>query len=100
MRPPFLPAPLRVPVVLRVLSLFKLTMFSSASLVVLSVASAAFAQTYSATYDPNNTPDKSEAGQSGTNQCGNGNNQNSMCQNVYGPSHRCLTILPRAGVPA
>ena len=41
------------------------------------------AQTYSATYLPSNTPDQSEQGQIGTNQCGTGSNQTSLCQNAY-----------------
>ncbi|KAI0754238.1 hypothetical protein C8Q80DRAFT_1296968 [Daedaleopsis nitida] len=58
-------------------------MFSSSPLVALTLASVALAQTYTATYTPGNAPDKSEGGQSGTNKCGGGNNQSSMCQNVY-----------------
>ncbi|KAG8691217.1 hypothetical protein FRC11_005824 [Ceratobasidium sp. 423] len=38
---------------------------------------------YTATYDPANLPDKTEADQSGTNKCGTTNSQDSMCQNVY-----------------
>ncbi|EUC64924.1 carbohydrate-binding module family 13 protein [Rhizoctonia solani AG-3 Rhs1AP] len=38
---------------------------------------------YTATYDPANLPDKSEAEQSGTNKCGTENSKDSMCQNVY-----------------
>ncbi|KAF8270466.1 hypothetical protein EI94DRAFT_1770838 [Lactarius quietus] len=41
------------------------------------------AQTYSATYLPSNTPNQSEDGQIGTNQCGTGSNQTSLCQNAY-----------------
>ena len=41
------------------------------------------AQTYSATYLPSNTPNHSEKGQAGTNQCGTGSNQTSQCQNAY-----------------
>ncbi|TFK92500.1 hypothetical protein K466DRAFT_573021 [Polyporus arcularius HHB13444] len=58
-------------------------MFRFASLVSLALASSAFAQTYSATYLPSNVPKTTEEGQSGTNQCGTGNDQNSMCQNLY-----------------
>ncbi|KIK64353.1 hypothetical protein GYMLUDRAFT_161416 [Collybiopsis luxurians FD-317 M1] len=47
-----------------------------------SIASV-YAQTYSATYLPSNAPDKSEQGQTGTNQCGTGSSQNSTCQNAY-----------------
>ncbi|KAI0761257.1 hypothetical protein BD413DRAFT_246324 [Trametes elegans] len=57
-------------------------MFRYASLLSLALASTAFAQ-YSATYDPHNLPPTSEDGQSGTNQCGEGSDQNSMCQNAY-----------------
>ncbi|QRW17808.1 ricin-type beta-trefoil lectin domain protein [Rhizoctonia solani] len=35
---------------------------------------------YTATYDPANLPDKTEAEQSGTNKCGTENSQSSMCQ--------------------
>ncbi|KAF9513162.1 hypothetical protein BS47DRAFT_1393535 [Hydnum rufescens UP504] len=39
---------------------------------------------YTATYIPNfNTPQISEAGQTGTNECGTGSNQTSNCQNSY-----------------
>lgn len=39
---------------------------------------------YTATYVPTNLPDKSEQpGQIGTNNCGSGSNQTSLCQNVY-----------------
>ncbi|KAF7331497.1 hypothetical protein MKEN_00028600 [Mycena kentingensis (nom. inval.)] len=38
---------------------------------------------YSATYLPSNVPDKTEQGQLGTNRCGTGLNQTSMCQNAY-----------------
>ncbi|KIM33185.1 hypothetical protein M408DRAFT_325988 [Serendipita vermifera MAFF 305830] len=38
---------------------------------------------YTATYDPNNLPPTTEDAQIGTNQCGTGNNQTSLCQNVY-----------------
>lgn len=41
------------------------------------------AQTYSATYLPSNTPNQSEQGQTGTNQCGTGSSQTSQCQNAY-----------------
>jgi hypothetical protein len=34
-------------------------------------------------YTPENAPDKSEQGQSGTNQCGTGSDPNSMCQNAF-----------------
>ncbi|CUA67923.1 hypothetical protein RSOLAG22IIIB_13573 [Rhizoctonia solani] len=51
------------------------------------LASAVFVSSvagqYTATYDPANLPDKSEAEQSGTNKCGTENSQDSMCQNVY-----------------
>lgn len=47
---------------------------------------------YTATYDPNNLPQKTENGQVGTNQCGEANSQTSLCQNVYvnGPDDFCL----------
>ncbi|EJU02341.1 hypothetical protein DACRYDRAFT_22015 [Dacryopinax primogenitus] len=38
---------------------------------------------YTATYLPSNAPPTSEQDQSGTNQCGSGHSQTSMCQNVY-----------------
>ncbi|GJE85075.1 hypothetical protein PsYK624_011520 [Phanerochaete sordida] len=52
-------------------------------LAALALPLAARAQTYSATYLPSNVPPTTEQGQSGTNQCGTGSNQTSMCQNVY-----------------
>ncbi|KAF8888567.1 hypothetical protein BD779DRAFT_449571 [Infundibulicybe gibba] len=52
-------------------------------LVVLVSASSIGAQTYSATYLPSNAPDKTEQGQSGTNQCGTALNQTGLCQNAY-----------------
>ena len=58
-------------------------MFPFASLLSLALASGALAQTYSATYLPSNAPKTTEEGQSGTNQCGTGSDQNSMCQNLY-----------------
>lgn len=58
-------------------------MFRFAPLVSLTLASIALAQTYSATYLPTNAPKTTEQGQSGTNQCGTGHDQNSMCQNAY-----------------
>lgn len=48
-----------------------------------ALASGALAQTYSATYLPTNAPKQSEEGQTGTNQCGTGQNQTSTCQNLY-----------------
>lgn len=41
------------------------------------------AQEYTATYDPAHLPPTTEGQQLGTNQCGTGNNQTSLCQNVY-----------------
>jgi len=38
---------------------------------------------YTATYDPNTLPPTTEQDQIGTNQCGTGNNQTSLCQNLY-----------------
>ncbi|KAI0716994.1 hypothetical protein C8Q76DRAFT_421376 [Earliella scabrosa] len=58
-------------------------MFRFSPLVALSLASVALAQTYTATYTPGNAPDKTENGQVGTNKCGGGNSQSSMCQNAY-----------------
>ncbi|RPD54924.1 hypothetical protein L226DRAFT_82742 [Lentinus tigrinus ALCF2SS1-7] len=58
-------------------------MFRFASLIPLALASTVLAQTYSATYLPSSAPKTSEEGQSGTNQCGTGNDQNSTCQNVF-----------------
>lgn len=52
-------------------------------LAALALPVLARAQTYSATYLPSNAPAKSEQGQTGTNQCGSGSSQSSMCQNVY-----------------
>ncbi|RPD54926.1 hypothetical protein L227DRAFT_510766 [Lentinus tigrinus ALCF2SS1-6] len=74
-------------------------MFRSAPLISLTLASVALAQTYSATYLPETAPKTSEQGQSGTNQCGNGSDQNSMCQNVYINSldDFCLFAPPQPG---
>ncbi|EPQ52291.1 hypothetical protein GLOTRDRAFT_112240 [Gloeophyllum trabeum ATCC 11539] len=47
------------------------------------LAASASAQTYSATYLPSNAPPQTEQGQAGTNQCGTGVNQTSLCQNAY-----------------
>ncbi|CAE6400064.1 hypothetical protein RSOLAG22IIIB_01979 [Rhizoctonia solani] len=52
-------------------------------LLVSAVFVSSVAGQYTATYDPANLPDKSEAEQSGTNKCGTENSQDSMCQNVY-----------------
>ncbi|KAI0754246.1 hypothetical protein C8Q80DRAFT_1093605 [Daedaleopsis nitida] len=74
-------------------------MFRFAALVSLALASGALAQTYSATYLPTNAPKTSEEGQEGTNQCGTGNDQNSMCQNVFVNSldDFCLFAPPKPG---
>ncbi|KAI0676230.1 hypothetical protein C8Q78DRAFT_961321 [Trametes maxima] len=74
-------------------------MFSFASLFSLTLASGALAQTYSATYLPSNAPKTTEQGQSGTNQCGDGHDQNSMCQNAYLNSldDFCLFAPPQPG---
>ncbi|CAE6456622.1 unnamed protein product [Rhizoctonia solani] len=52
-------------------------------LLVSAVMVSSVAGQYTATYDPANLPDKTEADQSGTNKCGTENSQDSMCQNVY-----------------
>ncbi|KAI0355847.1 hypothetical protein OH77DRAFT_267651 [Trametes cingulata] len=74
-------------------------MFRFAPLVSLTVASVALAQTYSATYLPSNAPKQTEQGQSGTNQCGSGHDQNSMCQNAYINSldDWCIFAPPQPG---
>ncbi|KAI0714300.1 hypothetical protein C8T65DRAFT_644642 [Cerioporus squamosus] len=74
-------------------------MFPSASLLSLALASGALAQTYSATYLPSNVPKTTEKGQTGTNQCGTGSDQNSMCQNLYinGIDDFCLFAPPEPG---
>ncbi|CDO71123.1 hypothetical protein BN946_scf184844.g127 [Trametes cinnabarina] len=74
-------------------------MFRYAPLLSLSLASVALAQTYSATYLPSNTPKQSEQGQTGTNQCGSGHDQNSMCQNAYLNSldDWCIFAPPQPG---
>ncbi|KAG8934705.1 hypothetical protein FRC02_009407 [Tulasnella sp. 418] len=41
------------------------------------------AQRYSATYLPHDVPEKTQVGQTGTNQCGTESRQNSTCQNAY-----------------
>jgi len=48
----------------------------------LAASLAAKAQ-YTTTVDPNNLPLESQPDQSGYNQCGTGNNQTSLCQNLY-----------------
>ncbi|KAJ7067883.1 hypothetical protein C8F01DRAFT_1116102 [Mycena amicta] len=48
-----------------------------------TLAARAATPTYSATYLPSNIPAQTEEGQAGTNQCGTGFNQTSMCQNAY-----------------
>ncbi|KAG8907631.1 hypothetical protein FRB99_003093 [Tulasnella sp. 403] len=57
------------------------------ALLFLLLAAAARAQ-YSATYsydpsNPSNLPDTTEQGQAGTNRCGGGSSQTSLCQNVF-----------------
>ncbi|KAG8942833.1 hypothetical protein FRC04_003464 [Tulasnella sp. 424] len=49
----------------------------------LLAASSAVSAQYTATYLPGNTPNHSEDGQYGTNQCGTGSNQESLCQNAF-----------------
>lgn len=56
------------------------------ALLSLSALSCVQAQTYSATYLPDNLPDHTEEGQTGTNKCGTGSSQNSTCQNSYSQS--------------
>jgi hypothetical protein len=53
------------------------------SVVVLSASLGVSAQQYSATYLPSTAPDHTEEGQYGTNKCGGGSNQTSLCQNSY-----------------
>ncbi|EJT98089.1 hypothetical protein DACRYDRAFT_91118 [Dacryopinax primogenitus] len=48
----------------------------------LFLALQAYSQ-YTATYDPTSLPDKSESEQLGTNRCGTGSSQESVCQNVF-----------------
>lgn len=67
------------------------------ALVSLSLVLGVHAQTYSATYNPNNLPDQTETGQTGTNKCGTGSSQNSTCQNVYSApidSHTPAPTIP------
>lgn len=56
-------------------------------------------QTYSATYLPSNAPPTTEEGQTGTNKCGTGSSQTSMCQNVYinGVDDFCIFAPPEPG---
>ncbi|KAF5370542.1 hypothetical protein D9757_010127 [Collybiopsis confluens] len=63
-----------------------------------TLASLANAQ-YSATYLPSNAPPTTEKGQTGTNKCGTGSNQTSMCQNAYINSvdDWCLWAPPTPG---
>jgi len=58
-------------------------------LVTLLAVLPAHAQTYTATYSPDNLPNHSENGQAGTNKCGTGSNQTSLCQNAYSSSASC-----------
>jgi len=53
------------------------------ALVSLSTVLRVHAQTYSATYSPDNLPDHTEDGQTGTNRCGTRSDPTSSCQNVY-----------------
>ncbi|KAL4245453.1 macrophage activating glycoprotein [Abortiporus biennis] len=71
----------------------------SQTVVLLSLSLFANAQHYSATYLPSNAPKQSEQGQNGTNQCGGGSDQNSMCQNAYLNSvdDFCLFAPPSPG---
>ncbi|KAF7330848.1 hypothetical protein MVEN_02424200 [Mycena venus] len=72
----------------------------SAFLIALSVLSTVKADhIYSATYLPSNLPDHTEDGQSGTNQCGTGLNQTSMCQTAYlnALDDWCLWAPPEPG---
>lgn len=64
------------------------------AVVSLSAVLRARAQTYTATYSPDNLPDHTEPGQTGTNRCGTGSNQTSSCQNVYSSSPNQLNALP------
>ena len=59
-------------------------MFRFASLASLAIASVVLAQTYDQSFTPDTAPKTWQPGQAGTNQCGKGSDQNSMCQNVYG----------------
>jgi len=75
-------------------------MFSTAlPLVFLLARVGVHAQTYTATYLPSNAPPQSEQGQAGTNQCGTGSNQTSLCQNAYINSldDFCIFAPPDAG---
>ncbi|CAE6468958.1 unnamed protein product [Rhizoctonia solani] len=49
----------------------------------LSAISVVAKAQYTATYLPNNVPAHTEEGQIGTNQCGSGNSQTSLCQSLY-----------------
>lgn len=74
-------------------------MFALLSSTFLASALLARAQTYSATYLPSSVPSQTEQGQYGTNQCGTGSNQTSLCQNVYVNSvdDFCLWAPPLPG---
>ena len=72
----------------------------STVLTALALPVLARAQTYSATYLPSNAPAKSEQGQTGTNQCGSGSSQSSMCQNVYSESPGSTRGCGSADTPA
>ncbi|KAF9269628.1 hypothetical protein L218DRAFT_953253 [Marasmius fiardii PR-910] len=71
---------------------------SSALFLLSSFALNAAAQ-YSATYTPGKLPDKTEEGQTGTNNCGTKGSQDSMCQNAYINSVEdfCVFAPPQPG---
>ncbi|KAJ7087298.1 hypothetical protein B0H15DRAFT_306905 [Mycena belliarum] len=74
-------------------------MFRALLLCALVWSTSAAGPTYSATYLPSNVPEHTEEGQAGTNRCGTGSNQTSMCQNAYmnSLSDWCLWAPPAPG---
>jgi len=74
-------------------------MFALFFLVTVALVARTRAQTYTATYLPSNAPDHSQDGQYGTNQCGTGSSQDSLCQNAYLNSvdDFCLFAPPNPG---
>ncbi|KDQ09656.1 hypothetical protein BOTBODRAFT_36889 [Botryobasidium botryosum FD-172 SS1] len=78
------------------LSLSPHKMFQVLSLALLACSARA---QYTATYLPSDTPAQSETGQEGTNQCGTGYNQTSLCQNAYINSVQdfCVWAPPAGG---
>ncbi|KAJ8082890.1 hypothetical protein AAF712_003565 [Marasmius tenuissimus] len=74
-------------------------MFKIPSAILVSSIALQVAAQYSATFSPDNLPDKTQEGQTGTNKCGTQSNQTSQCQNAYinGVDDFCLFAPPEPG---